>query len=98
MISTREVGGKRKGILIGREEENFGRAVEREYIGEDSNTQIISVKSSKKVNEAYQKSKIIVDEKVSKGELIKTLTGHSDNVTSIVFSPNGEYLASGSLD
>ena len=27
-----------------------------------------------------------------------TLTGHSYGVTSIVFSPNGEYLASGSFD
>ena len=33
-----------------------------------------------------------------RGERIKTLTGHSDVVYSVVFSPDGEYLASGSWD
>ena len=32
------------------------------------------------------------------GEWIKTFTRHSDIVSSVVFSPNGEYLASGSFD
>ena len=36
--------------------------------------------------------------RASNGELIKTLTGHSGTVTSLVFSPNGEYLISGSFD
>ena len=35
---------------------------------------------------------------VSREEQIKTFTGHKDNVRSVVFSPNGEYLASGSYD
>ena len=36
--------------------------------------------------------------RVSSGERIKTLTGHSDSVRSVVFSADGEYLASGSGD
>ena len=36
--------------------------------------------------------------RVSSGERIKTLTGHSHSVYSVVFSPDGEYLASGSLN
>ena len=33
-----------------------------------------------------------------RGERIKTLKGHKDSVKSVVFSPDGEYLASGSED
>ena len=36
--------------------------------------------------------------RVSIGELIKTLTGHSSPVWSVVFSPTGVWLASGSWD
>ena len=36
--------------------------------------------------------------RVSSGERIKTLTGHSNQVISVAFSSNGEYLAFGSLD
>ena len=36
--------------------------------------------------------------RVSSGERIKTLTGNPEGVLSVVFSPNGEYLASGSYD
>ena len=36
--------------------------------------------------------------RVSSGERIKTLKGHSSYVLSVVFSADGEYLASGSFD
>ena len=36
--------------------------------------------------------------RVSSGERIKTLSGHSDKVNSVIFSPNGEYLTTGSSD
>ncbi|MFM6754395.1 MAG: WD40 repeat domain-containing protein, partial [Dolichospermum sp.] len=32
------------------------------------------------------------------GELLQTLTGHSDSVWSLAYSPDGQTLASGSLD
>ncbi|MBU2462355.1 hypothetical protein KKH65_05730, partial [bacterium] len=32
------------------------------------------------------------------GELIRTLTGHTNSVCSVSFSPDGRYLASGSID
>ncbi|CAK9139464.1 unnamed protein product [Ilex paraguariensis] len=32
------------------------------------------------------------------GSIVHSLTGHRDSVYSVAFSPNGEYLASGSLD
>ena len=35
---------------------------------------------------------------VSNGELVTTLKGHFGNIYSVVFSPNGDYLASGSSD
>ena len=36
--------------------------------------------------------------RVLSGERIKTLTGHCSFVTRVVFSVDGEYLASGSFD
>ena len=36
--------------------------------------------------------------KVSSGKRIKILSGHSRSVCSVVFSPNGNYLVSGSED
>ena len=35
---------------------------------------------------------------VSNGERIKKCTGHSVGVSSVAFSPDGEYLVSGSYD
>ena len=35
---------------------------------------------------------------IARGKKIKTLSGHSDLVYKLVFSGDGEYLASGSLD
>jgi len=35
---------------------------------------------------------------VDNPSLYKTLTGHSDSVQSVVYSPDGRYLASGSKD
>ena len=35
---------------------------------------------------------------VETGDCVKTLRGHEDDVTSVVFSPDGKYLASGSWD
>ena len=34
--------------------------------------------------------------RISSGQLVKRFVGHSDRVLSVVFSGNGEYLASGS--
>ena len=36
--------------------------------------------------------------RVSNEECIRTLTGHSSHICSVVFSPEGEFLASGSWD
>ena len=36
--------------------------------------------------------------RILNGECLKTLYAHSSSVNSVVFSPNGEYLASGSRD
>ena len=35
---------------------------------------------------------------VESGKCIKTLSGHTENVTSVVYSPDGKYVASGSWD
>ena len=32
------------------------------------------------------------------GQLLRTLTGHDNDVRSVAFSPNSEFLASGSYD
>ncbi len=35
---------------------------------------------------------------VATGKVLRTLTGHSHSVNSVVYSPDGRYLASGSGD
>ncbi|KHG08696.1 F-box-like/WD repeat-containing protein TBL1X [Gossypium arboreum] len=62
---------------------------------DDITAKIWCMKQDKYVHDLREHSKLW---DVELGKLLYSLNGHKDPVYSVAFSPNGEYLASGSLD
>ena len=60
--------------------------------------QLLAVVSDVLSQQAPKTEKNIVLRDVSTGDPIRTLTGHTDNIVSLTFSPDGQTLASGSQD
>ena len=81
----RRSGGKKKGDFIGERTIKFRRSRREGLFGEKNR------KWGRKIEEGRREER-------TERERIKTLTGHSCAILSVVFSADGEYLASGSWD
>ena len=76
------MGGRKKETLLWREQDSLGEAAEKVYLGKESNSEIEREKEKKRSKREREKKEL-------RGKCIKTLTGHSDYVRSVVFSPDG---------